>query len=76
MTSSNSSDSANLTIVRDWQLCPACGGPTSLHEETIIRLGLPREVNYRRRCEDPWCGRSLPLPDRESAAARGPGGDE
>jgi len=66
MMSSNSNDSFELTIVGDWRLCPACGGPTLLREETVIRLGLPREVTYRRRCEDPWCGRSLPVPDNES----------
>jgi hypothetical protein len=75
MSSNSSSDSADLTMVSDWQLCPACGGRTALHEETIIRLGVPREVRYRRRCEDPWCGRSLPVPDIESASVRQPGGD-
>jgi hypothetical protein len=70
----NSSDPVDLTVVRDWQLCPACGGPTSLHEETIIRLGLPHEVRYPRRCEDPWCGRSLPVPGHEREPAHGSGG--
>jgi hypothetical protein len=71
----NSSNSVDLTVVSDWQLCPACGGPTSLHEETIIRLGLPREVHYRRRCEDPLCGRSLPVSQNDRESARGSGGN-
>ena len=53
--------------------CPACGGPTSLHEETIIRLSHPDEMRYRYRCVDPWCGRSLPAPESESESATGRG---
>ena len=53
--------------------CPACGGPTSLHEETVIRLAHPEEMRYRYRCVDPWCGRSLPAPESESDSATGSG---
>ena len=56
------------TSVSDWHLCPACGGPTS-----IIGRGDPDEVRYRRRCIDPWCGRSLPVPESESESASGTG---
>ena len=29
---------------------------------TIVQLAHPDRVGYRRRCVDPWCGRSLPVP--------------
>ena len=57
----------------DGRACAACGGPTSPHEETIIRLGHPDEMRYRYRCLDPWCGRSLPTPVKESESATGTG---
>ena len=64
MSTNDNSPVGMMTV--DEQVCPACGGPGSLHEETIIRLGSPRRVRNLRRCVDPWCGRSLPLPGTES----------
>jgi len=58
---SNESDNAvGMTAVSELHACPACGGLTS-----IVERGHPDEVRYRRRCTDPWCGRSLPLPESE-----------
>ena len=54
---------AELTLLSQRHLCPVCGGPTSLREETLIRLGHPNEVRYSHRCSDPWCGGSLQLPE-------------
>jgi hypothetical protein len=54
---------AELRLVRQRHQCPVCGGPTSLREETIIRLGHPNEVRYAHRCSDPWCGGSLQRPE-------------
>ena len=61
--SSESDNSVELRLVSQRHVCPVCGGPTSPHEETIIRLGHTDEVRYRHRCVDTWCGGSLPLPE-------------
>ena len=43
----------------DRHACPACGGPTSSREETIIMLGHPDRVRHRYRCVDSGCGASV-----------------
>jgi len=58
-----SNDTVERPIAGEQHACPACGGPMVPREETIIRLGQTDEVRYRQRCVDPWCGRSLQLPD-------------
>ena len=58
-----SDNTVDLPLVGQRQVCPACGGPMVRREETIIRLGQTDEVRHRQRYVDPWCGRSLQLPD-------------
>jgi hypothetical protein len=47
------------TSVRERNACPSCGGPTSPHEETVIRLGHPDRVRLRHLCLDVSCGGSF-----------------
>jgi hypothetical protein len=47
------------TEVSDHNTCPACGGPTRPHQETLVRLGHGEEIRYRERCVDPRCGAAV-----------------
>jgi len=57
--------------VDDQRACPTCGGPTSPHVETIIRLGHPDHVRCRYRCVDPGCHGSVLVDDSGSKRPRG-----
>jgi hypothetical protein len=58
-----SNDTVPLQRTGERHTCAACGGPMMPREETIIRLGHADEVRFRERCVDPWCGRSLQVPN-------------
>ena len=68
--STDNDNTVALDRVGDLYACPACGGPTSRHEETIIMLGHPDRVRHRYICVDRGCGASFLV-----EAATGVGGN-